>query len=90
MPSPITCSAEVGRALTASPVMRKLSFTDSTAAGKLLLRDCADTVKKVSLEPGGNAPFIVFDDADVEEAVTGAVVSKYRRAARPACARTGC
>jgi len=73
-----TRSAEVGRVLTASPVVRKLSFTGSTAVGKLLLRDCAETVKKVSLELGGNAPFIVFDDADVDEAVRGAVASKYR------------
>jgi succinate-semialdehyde dehydrogenase/glutarate-semialdehyde dehydrogenase len=71
-------SAEVGRVLTASPIVRKLSFTGSTKVGKLLLRDCADTVKKVSLELGGNAPFIVFDDADLDEAVHGAVASKYR------------
>jgi succinate-semialdehyde dehydrogenase/glutarate-semialdehyde dehydrogenase len=73
-----TRSAEVGRVLTASPTVRKLSFTGSTAVGKLLLRDCAQTVKKVSLELGGNAPFIVFDDADLDAAVAGAVASKYR------------
>ena len=73
-----TRSAEVGRVLTASPVVRKLSFTGSTRVGKLLMRDCADTVKKVSLELGGNAPFIVFDDADVDAAVAGALASKYR------------
>ena len=70
----------VGRVLTASPVVRKLSFTGSTPVGKLLLRDCADTVKKVSLELGGNAPFIVFDDADLDAAVVGAMASKYRNA----------
>ena len=70
----------VGRVLTASPLVRKLSFTGSTPVGKLLLRDCADTVKKVSLELGGNAPFIVFDDADLDAAVAGAMASKYRNA----------
>lgn len=70
----------VGRALTASPTVRKLSFTGSTAVGKLLIRDCAETVKKVSMELGGNAPFIVFDDADLDAAVAGAMASKYRNA----------
>lgn len=70
----------VGNTLTASPIIRKLSFTGSTPVGKLLLRQCADTVKKVSLELGGNAPFIVFDDADIDEAVKGAIASKYRNA----------
>ncbi|MCW9079259.1 MAG: NAD-dependent succinate-semialdehyde dehydrogenase, partial [Gammaproteobacteria bacterium] len=73
-------AAAVGRVLTASPVVRKLSFTGSTAVGKLLIRDCADTVKKVSMELGGNAPFIVFDDADLDAAVAGAMASKYRNA----------
>jgi succinate-semialdehyde dehydrogenase/glutarate-semialdehyde dehydrogenase len=68
----------IGQVLTSSPVVRKLSFTGSTAVGKLLMRRCADTVKKVSLELGGNAPFIVFDDADVEAAVEGAITSKFR------------
>ncbi|MBK6932947.1 MAG: NAD-dependent succinate-semialdehyde dehydrogenase [Saprospirales bacterium] len=68
----------IGQALTASPVVRKLSFTGSTEVGKLLMRQCAGTVKKISLELGGNAPFIVFDDADVEAAVEGAIISKYR------------
>ena len=58
--------------------MRKLSFTGSTEIGKLLMAQCAATVKKVSLELGGNAPFIVFDDADLDAAVEGAIVSKYR------------
>lgn len=75
-----TDAATVGRVLTASPVVRKLSFTGSTAVGKLLIRDCADTVKKVSMELGGNAPFIVFDDADLDAAVAGAMASKYRNA----------
>ena len=56
------------------------AFTGSTAVGKLLIRDCADTVKKVSMELGGNAPFIVFDDADLDAAVAGAMASKYRNA----------
>jgi succinate-semialdehyde dehydrogenase/glutarate-semialdehyde dehydrogenase len=73
-----TDSAAVGRELTANPAVRKLSFTGSTAVGKLLIRDCADTVKKVSMELGGNAPFIVFDDADLDAAVDGAMASKYR------------
>ena len=71
---------EVGAALTASSVVKKLSFTGSTAVGKELMRQCAGTVKKLSLELGGNAPFIVFDDADIEGAVAGAVASKYRNA----------
>lgn len=70
----------IGRTLTDSPIVRKLSFTGSTEIGKLLMRQCADTVKKISLELGGNAPFIVFDDADLDAAVEGAIVSKYRNA----------
>ena len=73
-------SAEVGGELTSSAVVRKLSFTGSTEVGKLLMRQCADTVKKVSLELGGSAPFIVFDDADIDSAITGALASKYRNA----------
>ncbi len=72
--------AVVGKELTANSLVRKLSFTGSTAVGKLLMRQCADTVKKVSLELGGNAPFIVFEDADIDKAVTGAIASKYRNA----------
>ncbi len=71
-------AAEIGGELTANPLVRKLSFTGSTAVGKLLMRECADTVKKISLELGGHAPFIVFDDADLEAAVEGAIASKYR------------
>jgi succinate-semialdehyde dehydrogenase/glutarate-semialdehyde dehydrogenase len=68
----------IGGALTASPVVRKLSFTGSTEVGRLLMAQCAPTIKKLSLELGGNAPFIVFDDADVAAAVEGAIVAKYR------------
>ena len=75
----VTGDAEaIGAEMTSSPLVRKLSFTGSTAVGRLLLRQCADTVKKVSLELGGHAPFIVFDDADLDLAVAGAVASKYR------------
>ncbi|MBL7783355.1 MAG: NAD-dependent succinate-semialdehyde dehydrogenase [Saprospiraceae bacterium] len=70
----------IGKTLTDSPMVRKLSFTGSTEIGKLLMRQCADTVKKISLELGGNAPFIVFDDADLDAAVEGAIASKYRNA----------
>ncbi|MGC7837358.1 NAD-dependent succinate-semialdehyde dehydrogenase [Pseudomonas sp. L7] len=68
----------IGGALQASTVVRKLSFTGSTRTGKLLMRQAADTLKKVSLELGGNAPFIVFDDADLDAAVRGAMASKFR------------
>ena len=71
---------EVGLELTKNPLVRKLSFTGSTAVGKLLLEQSASTVKKVSLELGGNAPFIVFEDADIDAAVEGAITSKYRNA----------
>ncbi len=71
-------AAEVGAELTSNPVVRKLSFTGSTATGKVLMAQCASTVKKLSLELGGNAPFIVFDDADLDAAVEGAMQSKYR------------
>ncbi|MCC7507056.1 MAG: NAD-dependent succinate-semialdehyde dehydrogenase [Saprospiraceae bacterium] len=70
----------IGRELTGNPLVRKFSFTGSTEVGKLLMRQCADTVKKISLELGGNAPFIVFDDADLDAAVDGAMASKYRNA----------
>lgn len=68
----------IGKVFTESPKVAKFSFTGSTATGKQLLKQCASTVKKVSLELGGNAPFIVFDDADIDAAVAGAIVSKYR------------
>lgn len=71
---------EIGHELTQSPVIRKLTFTGSTGVGKLLIQQCADTVKKTSMELGGNAPFIVFDDADLDEAVKGAMICKYRNA----------
>ncbi|NIM29339.1 MAG: NADP-dependent succinate-semialdehyde dehydrogenase [Gammaproteobacteria bacterium] len=77
----ITGKASVlGAELTSNPTVRKLSFTGSTAIGKLLMAQCAGTVKKVSLELGGNAPFMVFDDADLDAAVVGAMASKYRNA----------
>ncbi|MCH8552798.1 MAG: NAD-dependent succinate-semialdehyde dehydrogenase [Natronospirillum sp.] len=69
---------EVGKVLTTHPAVRKVSFTGSTAVGKILLRQAADGVRRVSMELGGNAPFIVFDDADLESAVTGAMAAKYR------------
>lgn len=70
----------VGTELTTNPLVRKISFTGSTAVGKLLMKQCADTVKKMSMELGGNAPFIVFDDADLDDAVQGAMISKFRNA----------
>lgn len=77
--SVLTGEAQViGTEFTLSPLVRKLSFTGSTAVGKLLMRQCADTVKKVSLELGGHAPFIVFDDADLDAAINGAMAAKYR------------
>ena len=69
---------EIGGELTSNPIVRKLSFTGSTEIGKLLMAQCAGTIKKISLELGGNAPFIVFDDADIDAAIEGATASKYR------------
>src|SRR5438874_7609610 len=69
---------EIGGELTSNPIVRKLSFTGSTETGKVLMAQCAGTIKKLSLELGGNAPFIVFDDADLDAAVEGALASKYR------------
>ena len=75
----ITGSAsEIGGEMTSNPIVRKLTFTGSTMVGKKLMAQCATTMKKVSLELGGNAPFIVFDDADLDAAVQGAIASKYR------------
>ena len=71
-------SGETGAELTSNPLVRKLSFTGSTEVGAKLIAQCAPTIKKTSMELGGNAPFIVFDDADLDEAVTGAMASKYR------------
>jgi succinate-semialdehyde dehydrogenase/glutarate-semialdehyde dehydrogenase len=71
---------EIGRELCANPAVRKLSFTGSTEVGRILLEQCAPTIKKISLELGGNAPFIVFDDADLDKAVAGAMASKFRNA----------
>lgn len=79
--SVVTGSAgTIGSELTSNPTVRKLTFTGSTEVGRVLMRECADTIKKVSLELGGNAPFIVFDDADLDAAVVGALASKYRNA----------
>ena len=75
----VTGSAtEIGGELTSNPIVRKISFTGSTEIGKVLMAQCAGTIKKLSLELGGNAPFIVFEDADLDAAVEGAIVSKYR------------
>ena len=71
-------AAAIGGEMTSNPIVRKLAFTGSTEVGKTLMAQCAGTVKKVTMELGGNAPFIVFDDADVEAAVDGAMVSKFR------------
>jgi succinate-semialdehyde dehydrogenase / glutarate-semialdehyde dehydrogenase len=73
-------SIDVGEALCASPIVRHLSFTGSTPVGRILMQQCAPTIKKLSLELGGHAPFIVFDDADLDAAVKGAVQTKYRNA----------
>ena len=73
-------SIEVGKALCESDIVRHLSFTGSTPVGRILMQQCAPTVKKIALELGGHAPFIVFDDADLDAAVQGAVISKYRNA----------
>ena len=73
-------SSAIGGELTSNPVVRKLTFTGSTPVGKMLQVQCADTVKKTSMELGGNAPFIVFDDADIDAAIAGAMISKYRNA----------
>ncbi|WP_422466743.1 NAD-dependent succinate-semialdehyde dehydrogenase [Endozoicomonas sp. ALC013] len=73
-------AVETGSVLTTHPLVRKVSFTGSTPVGKHLIRQSADTVKKVSMELGGNAPFIVFEDADIDKAVQGALISKYRNA----------
>ena len=73
-------TAEIGAEITSNPIVRKVTFTGSTPVGKQLMAECAQTVKRTSMELGGNAPFIVFDDADIDAAVQGAMVSKYRNA----------
>ena len=75
---PSSNAAEIGEALCAHPKVAKITFTGSTRVGKILMRQCSDTIKKMSLELGGNAPFIVFDDADIDAAVEGAMISKFR------------
>ena len=71
---------EIGAEMTSNPIVRKLTFTGSTKVGKMLMAQCAGTVKRTSMELGGNAPFIVFDDADIDEAVRGAIICKFRNA----------
>ena len=73
-------ASEIGQEMTSNPIVRKFSFTGSTAVGRLLMSQCSEQIKKVSLELGGNAPFIVFNDADLDAAVEGAIISKYRNA----------
>ena len=81
-------SKPIGGELTSNPIVRKLSFTGSTAVGKLLMSQCASTVKKLSLELGGNAPFIVFDDADLEQRLRARSLRSIATPVRPAYART--
>ena len=81
-------SKAIGAELCANPKVRKLSFTGSTETGRILMRQSADTIKKLSLELGGNAPFIVFDDADLDAAVEGALASKYRNAGQTCVAQS--
>jgi succinate-semialdehyde dehydrogenase/glutarate-semialdehyde dehydrogenase len=73
-----TDAVAIGAEMTSNPMVRKVTFTGSTAVGKKLMAQCAGTVKKITMELGGNAPFIVFEDADLDAAVTGAIASKYR------------
>jgi len=73
-------TSEIGEELTSNPIIRKLSFTGSTEVGKKLMADCSRTMKRTSMELGGNAPFIIFDDADIDEAVSGLIASKFRNA----------
>ncbi|EMJ4935819.1 MULTISPECIES: NADP-dependent succinate-semialdehyde dehydrogenase [Pseudomonas] len=80
LPADVTSSRDIGAELCENPIVRKLSFTGSTGVGIKLMQQCAPTLKKLSLELGGNAPFIVFDDADLDAAVEGAIISKYRNA----------
>jgi succinate-semialdehyde dehydrogenase/glutarate-semialdehyde dehydrogenase len=81
---------EVGETLTSSKTVKKVSFTGSTGVGKILMKQSSSTLKKLSFELGGNAPFIVFDDADLDTAVAGAIASKSAPRARLASAQTGC
>jgi succinate-semialdehyde dehydrogenase/glutarate-semialdehyde dehydrogenase len=71
---------DIGGELTSNPTVRKITFTGSTEVGRVLMQQSASTIKKISLELGGNAPFVVFDDADLDAAVEGAMISKYRNA----------
>ena len=80
-------SSQIGGELTSNEKVRKLTFTGSTKIGKVLMKQCADTVKKISLELGGNAPFMIFEDADIDAAVIGAMQSKYRNSGTDLCLR---
>ncbi len=80
LPADAQRSIDIGHVLCESDIVRHLSFTGSTEVGRILMKQCAPTIKKLSLELGGNAPFIVFDDADIDSAVEGAMISKYRNA----------
>ncbi|TIO39288.1 MAG: aldehyde dehydrogenase family protein, partial [Mesorhizobium sp.] len=71
-------AGEIGDEICANPLVKKITFTGSTEVGKILIQKSSTTVKKVSMELGGNAPFLVFDDADIDRAVTGAITAKYR------------
>jgi succinate-semialdehyde dehydrogenase / glutarate-semialdehyde dehydrogenase len=83
-------SIAIGKVLCASDVVRHISFTGSTEVGRILMAQSAPTVKKLSLELGGNAPFIVFDDADIDSAVEGAFASKYRNAGQTCVCSNRC
>ncbi|SQC41959.1 succinate-semialdehyde dehydrogenase [Klebsiella pneumoniae] len=81
-------SREIGAVFTGDERVRKLSFTGSTEVGRVLMRQCAESIKKLSLELGGNAPFIVFDDADIDKAVEGALIASSATPGKPASAST--
>ena len=81
-------ASEIGDEICANPLVKKITFTGSTEVGKVLIQKAASTVKKVSMELGGNAPFIVFDDADLDRAVEGAIIGNTATRARPAFAPT--
>lgn len=83
-------AAEISDVFAQNPIIRKISFTGSTEVGIKIFRNGTDQIKKLSLELGGNARFIVFDDADLDKAVEGALASKFATAAKPVCAATAC
>jgi len=86
---PAVRSSDAGDLFCTHPAIRKISFTGSTRVGKMIMAKAAGQVKRLSLELGGNAPFIVFDDADLDKAAEGAMASRFRNAGRPVSARTG-